>query len=128
MIRKFSLIIFCAIGLFTINAHARANHSFAQGLAIEYELPPNDPQVFSNIFFWTVSATCTVISEVEDNLISINMLRKAGAVNGIELITGDSMNLFLHPGDQLKIRAESGSKVELTNLGTVPIKTSCTTG
>ncbi len=125
MIRKLGITLLCAGGLFSTQTFSITNHVFTQGLAVEYELPPNDPQVFSNIFFWTLKAVCTVISDVPDNSISIKMLRKTGSVNGIQLTVGDAEGLMMHPGDKLNITAESGAKVELLNLGNISIKASC---
>ena len=98
-----------------------------QGITVEYELKPNEPQVFSNIFFWTIKAVCTVISDAPDNAISIKMLRKTGNVNGIPLTAGDMAELLVHPGDKLYITANSGANVELINLGIASIHASCTT-
>lgn len=128
MLRKIGVTLLCATGLFATNAFSTTEHLFTQGLAVEYELPPNDPQVFSNIFFWEVKAICIVISDVQDNTIRIKMLRKSGSVNGLNLTTDDVTSLTAHPGDKLHITAASGAKVELTNVGAQPIKASCSTG
>ncbi len=128
MLRKMGVTLLCATGLFATNAFSTTEHLLTQGLSVEYELPPNDPQVFSNIFFWEVKALCVVISEVEDNTITIRMLRKTGSVNGLNLSTDDVTSLTAHPGDKMHITAASGAKVELTNIGTQSIKASCSTG
>ena len=124
--RKIGITLLCASGLFSTQAFSLTEHVFTQGLAVEYELTPNEPQILSNIFFWTVKAVCTVISDVPDNSISVKMLRKTGSVNGIPLTVGDTTGLMMNPGDKLNITADSGAKVELLNLGTVAIKASCT--
>jgi hypothetical protein len=102
------------------------NHIFTQGVGIEYELPVNDPQVFSNIFFWTLKATCIIVSDTAANPISVKMLRKTGSVNDTPLTTGDSLGLIVQPGDKINITAVSGAKVELVNHGNKTIKASCT--
>lgn len=127
MMRKLGIALLCAGALFSSHAFSITEHVFTQGLAVEYEFTPNEPQVLSNIFFWTVKAVCTVISDVPDNAISIKMLRKTGSVNGIPLTVGDSTGLTINPGDKLNITADSGAKVELVNLGNVSIRASCTT-
>ena len=125
MIRKIGVALLCVGGLFATNAFSITNHEFKQGLTVEYELAPNDPQVFSNVFFWTIKSTCTVISEFPDNSIFTTMIRKSGSVNGIPLTAPDAMSLTAQPGDKLNITAESGAKVELVNLGLYTIKASC---
>ncbi len=127
MMRKIGVTLLCAGGLFTTSAFSVTHHVFTQGIAVEYELLPNDPQVFSNIFFWTVKAVCTVISDVPENSITVTMLRKSGSVNGIPLIAPDTIGLTAQPSDKLNITADSGAKVELLNLGTHAIKASCAT-
>lgn len=127
MIRKIGFTLLCASGLLTTNAFSVTYHNFTQGLAVEYELPANDPQVFSNIFFWKIKATCTIISDPPENPLSVKMLRKTGSVNQIPLSAGDSMGLVVQPGDKLNVTADSGAKVELLNLGPKTIRASCST-
>ena len=125
--RKFWLPFFCALSFFTSNAFATTNHVFFQGLSVEYELPVNDPQIFSNIFFWTVKASCTIISGTPENPFNVTMLRKTGSVNEIMLTSGDSMDIVVQLGDKLNITAVSGAKVELVNHGNTSVKASCST-
>ena len=127
MLRKIGFSLLCGCGLFSTTAFSLTTHIFAQGMAIEYELPANDPQVFSNIFFWTLKATCTILSDTNENPISVKMLRKTGSVNDTQLTTGDSMGLVVQPGDKLNITAVSGAKVELVNRGSRTIKANCST-
>jgi hypothetical protein len=122
------MTLLCAIGLCATPSFAATEHPFTQGISIEYELLPNEPQVFSNVFFWEIKAVCTIISNTPDNKISIKMLRKTGSVNGVPLTTDEITYLTGQPGDKLYITAPSGAKVELTNLGAQSIKTSCTAG
>lgn len=125
MIRKIVMSLLCASGLWASNAIATTEHVFSQGMAIEYELPVNDPQVFSNIFFWTIKANCMLTSEAPENIISVKMLKKSGTVNTRELVSGDSVELLVQTGETIFIAAESGAKVELNNLGTKKVMASC---
>lgn len=125
MIRKIGVSLLCAGSLFTTCAFSTSDHVFTQGLAIEYELPTNEAQTFSNIFLWTIKAVCTVISDAPDNPLTIKMLRKTGVVNGDPLKSGDLVNLIVHPGDKLYITADPAAKVELMNTGPQTIKASC---
>ena len=125
--RKFGAALICVVSLYTTSAFSTANHNFIQGLSVEYELPVNDPQVFSNIFFWTIKAVCTIVSETSENPLSVTMLRKNGLVNDLQLTQGDSMGLVVQPGDRLHITAVSGAKVELVNQGVKTVRASCST-
>jgi hypothetical protein len=127
MIQKIGVALLCACSIFSTSTFSATNHVFMQGLTVDYEIKPNEPQVFSNIFFWTIKAVCTVISEAPDNSISVKMLKKTGSINGIPLTAGDTTELVVHPGDKLYITANSGANVELTNQGIVSIHASCAT-
>ena len=67
-----------------------------------------------------------VISESDNNMLLVKALRKSGSVNGMHLVMGDQTILSAKPGDLFTISAESGAKVEVTNLGLTPFKASCT--
>lgn len=127
MTRKIGFTLLCASGLLSASAFATNYHTFQQGLAIEYELPANAPQVFSNIFFWKIKATCVIISENTGNPLSVKMLRKTGSVNETPLETGESLGLTVQSGQTFNVTADSGAKVELVNLGDKAIKASCLT-
>lgn len=127
MIRKIGFTLLCASGLLTTNVFATTYHTLRQGLAIEYELPANAPQVFSNIFFWRIIADCVIISENLGNPLSVTMLKKTGSINTTPLSTGDSIGLTVQQGQSFHVTAMPGAQVELVNLGNKLIKASCTT-
>ncbi len=126
MMRKIGLFLIGSV-LFSTNAFATTNHVFAPGLAIEYELPTNDPQVFSNVLFWTIKATCTIVSDSPESHISIKMIRKTGSVNDLPLNAEQPVELIVKQGDKLNITANSGAQVELINHSEQTIKASCAT-
>ncbi|MCX7117085.1 MAG: hypothetical protein NTW94_04115 [Legionellales bacterium] len=128
MLKKIGFPLLCAGSLFATSAFSITEHVFTQGLSVEYEFAPNDPQVFSNIFFWEVKANCTVISNEPVTPFSATMLRKSGSLNYSPLVAGDTLVISVQPGDTFHITAESGAKVELTNLGNDLIKANCATG
>jgi len=127
MLRKLTAIIICAASIFTASAHATKQHVFTQGLSVDYEFLVNEPQVFSNVFFWTIKATCTIVDGAPESLISAKMLKKTGIVNDTTLATNETFTTTLRLGDKLNIVAIAGSQVELINLGTQTLKVSCTT-
>ena len=129
MIRKIGFTLLCAGGLLTTQTFATTYHNFQKGLSIDYELPVNDPQVFSNIFFWQIKATCIISSKsvAVENPLSVKMVHKTGQINETRLSENQSITLTVQAGDRLDVIAESGAKVKLVNQGTQPIKASCTT-
>lgn len=125
MIRQMGLTVLCAASLMSAKASFATEHTFSQVAAYEFTLPSNEPQIFTNTFFWTVDSKCTIMSDIQDNPISFTVLRKSGSLNGIQLSKGDAMELLVHPGDHLHITAASGGRVELVNYGEKTIKASC---
>ena len=125
MIRKLGFTLLCSIGLLSSNICSAKEHMLSQAAVYEFSLPSNEPQVFTNSFFWTIESKCVISSDQEDNPFSFTVLRKTGALNGIPLVKGDTVDLVVHPGEQLYISAASGGRVELTNRGSKLITASC---
>lgn len=125
MIKKISVILFCAFYLLPGSLLAASHEIFVPGLTLEYELPVNVPQVFSNVFLWTVKGTCTIISDTENNPIQVKANRGTGAINNAEIKEGDILLFNVKNGETLSIMANSGSQVELTNQGEKTIKARC---
>lgn len=125
MLRKIGLTLLSTVALFNANASFATEYTFSQASGYEFKLPPNEPQIFTNTFFWVVDAKCTIISDSENNPFSFTVLRKSGSLNGVPLSKGDAMELIVHPGDQLHITAASGGRIELVNYGVDTIKAVC---
>ena len=128
MLRKIGLTVLSAASLFSTSTFSATEHVFGMSAPYEFTLPPNVPQVFSNVFFWSVEANCNISSKSENNLFSFTVLRKSGSLNNIPLSEGDAMALVVHPGDILHITAVSGGRIELTNHGESAITASCVSG
>lgn len=115
---------FCLSTLLT--APALASNQYGP---YEYILPVNEPQIIANISMWTVRADCIIISEEEEeaviNIINVKALYKKGAVNDIKLTRGDKMLVTVEPGEIMRLTAESGARVELTNQGEKDITARC---
>lgn len=97
----------------------------ALGNSIDYTLLPQEPQVFTNVFYWVIKANCTIYSDIEDNNILIKFLKKTGSVNNQHLNAGDELNITLHNEEVISIVSNPGSKVELVNQGNTTIKATC---
>ncbi len=95
------------------------------GTPIEYLLPPGEPLVVANQFYWTINAKCVVSSVAEENTLAVSFLRKTGTVNGQTLTEGDELNFILMNNEVLNIMAPPGSKVQLINLGSEEVRASC---
>ncbi len=109
------------------NSAIAATYQFQSGPPVEYSLPPHTPQEFSNVFMWKVKASCKIITKETQVPIAFKVLRKKGAVDGINMSVGDSITLVFYPDQKVEITAESGGVVQLENLGEKTISASCTT-
>lgn len=126
MLRKLSLsLLFVAASLSPV-AFSMEPHAIQQGITLEYDLPPNQPQLFINYTFWSIEANCKITGEDESDDLVAEALLKKGKVNGIPLTQGQMMNVTVHPGDNLLLSADSGAKVKITNLGAHTLKAICT--
>jgi Trk K+ transport system NAD-binding subunit len=127
MLRKIGVGLLCAAAsLSTTVANSTTTHVLQKGMTVEYELLPNEPQVFINYLFWAVEANCIISSEDDSNDLLAEALARKGAVNGVVLSAGESMHVEVHAGENLKLRAESGAKVQITNFGQHSVKATCT--
>jgi hypothetical protein len=126
MLRKFGLCLLCFAASLSTSAYSTESHLLQRGVTIEYELPSNDPQIFLNYLFWPVEANCKIDSQDEGDEFLVVALAKKGKVNDIGLSAGESLRITVHPGENLKINADSGAKVEITNLGPHTVKATCT--
>ncbi|MDI1351424.1 MAG: hypothetical protein PSV35_01435 [bacterium] len=125
MLRKIGFSLLCAAATLTTNAYCMSNHALQAGITIEYELPAGEPQLFSNFLFWSVEADCKLFTEDESNLLVIEAKAKSGKINGMPVSKGDMISLLIHGGDVLRLQADGGAKVEITNTGEHLVKASC---
>ncbi|QMT60973.1 MULTISPECIES: hypothetical protein [unclassified Legionella] len=126
MLRKFGLGLLCIAASLSTSAYSTQSHLLQRGVTIEYDLPSNDPQIFLNYLFWPVEANCKITTEDEGDELLVVALAKKGKVNDINLSAGESLRITVHPNENLKLSAESGAKVEITNFGTHTVKATCT--
>lgn len=126
MLKKLAFVLLCASTTLANHTYAMETHSLQSGVTIVYDLPPNEPQQFINYMFWTVEAECKLTSPDESNEFFAKALAKKGKINGITLSSGHNISLTVRSGDVMKLSAESGAKVEITNLGPSTVKATCT--
>ncbi len=123
--RNLLAIILCVLGLNTFAANINPQE-IQIGSSVQYKLLPNDPQLISNQYLWTVSAICIIKNKTDDNFLSIKVTKKQGTLNDEVLVAGDSRIIRLKYNDEINITAKSGAEVELLNIGKTPIITECT--
>jgi hypothetical protein len=124
MLKKIGLALFAAASLCTAS-QAMVNNTMQQHMTVEYELQPNEPQLFTNPMFWAIEANCEIITEDESDDLLVEAIAKKGKINDIPLNAGESMSLTVHHGENLKLRADSGAKVQITNYGNQTVKAVC---
>lgn len=125
MLRKTGLILSCALLSLSLSSYATTIHRLHEGITLEYDLPPNDPQVFVNYMFWRVESTCKIFMEADGAILRAEVLAKKGKINNLPLVAGESMEIDFHSGDILKFSADSGAKVQITNMSSHNVHATC---
>jgi hypothetical protein len=96
---------------------------------IDFYFQPDKSQVFTNVFAWTLKASCQVVCDDSvSNRMQATILKKSGSLNKQTLNLGESMCLDIHNGDVFELVAPPGSKVEIKNIGESSIKANCSVG
>lgn len=126
MLKKIGFSLLLAAASVSTNVYSvTINHQLQAGMSIEYDLPPNDPQLFTNYMFWAVEANCKISTEDESNVLFAEATNKKGKINNITLNKGQSTRVTVHPGENLKLSADSGAQVRITNEGEHIVKAIC---
>ena len=125
MIRKLGLTLACAASLFSAPSFSATEHVFSANAHFDFTLPANEPQVFTNTFFFALESKCSIIDITENIPFSFKVLRKSGSFNGTKLATGDQMDVVVHPNDVFTIMAASGGRVELINHSDKAVTARC---
>jgi hypothetical protein len=125
MRKKLKTALFCISALLATPVISASPYLFQVSPSVDYELPPNDPKVISNVFRWTINAECTVVESDETSSILFKILRKTGTINQIILAKGETLRVAVHPDDTFQVIAIPGASVELTNEGETTITARC---
>lgn len=125
MLRKIGFTLLCAAATFSPSAFSITTNALTAGITLEYDLLPNEAQIFINPMFWAIEAECKISTEDSSDELRAEVLAKKGKINGITLDKGGVINLVVHAGDKLKIGADSGAKVQIINLGEHTVKATC---
>lgn len=127
MLRKLGLTLLCAAATLSTPTYAMTALPLQAGMTIEYIFPANEPLVLVNYMFWAVEGNCKIITDDNSNELFAEALAKKGKVNDVVLRAGESMRVTVHHGDTLKLGADSGAKVKITNFGPHDVKAICST-
>ncbi|USQ13353.1 hypothetical protein J2N86_11760 [Legionella lytica] len=128
MLRKIGFGLLCMAASLNTHAYSLENNEIqARAITVEYEFLPNQPLVLANYMFWTINANCIITTENSSAPLNVIALAKKGKINDIPVTAGDSMQVPVFNGETLRLSADSGARVEITNLGELTVKASCTT-
>lgn len=126
MLKKIGLSLLLAAATVSAESYAiTSNIPQAAGSTVIYELRPNQPQEIANYMFWPIEANCQIASEDEGDVLYAVALAKSGKLNEIPWTKGDSLSVTVHNGENLKIYAERGAKVSITNQGLHTVIATC---
>lgn len=126
MLKKIGFSLLLVAASVSTNVYSvTINHQLQLGMSIEFNLPPNDPQLFTNYMFWAVDANCRISTEDESDALFAEATNKKGKINNVALNKGDSALVIVHDGDNLKLSADSGAQVRITNQGEHMVKAVC---
>ena len=126
MIKQLKTAFFCITTLLATPLLASTLYTFQTSPAVDYELPSNEPQVFSNVFRWAIHAECVAIQDSDETTILFKMLRKKGVLNDISLSRGESIRINVQRDEKFTIVAEPGATVQMTNEGDELLIARCT--
>lgn len=90
------------------------------------KLAPQESKSLTNSFAWTVNAICSIQNTSSNGKVRIEIVTHKGRVNGKNLSQGQGTSLSVKGHDNIAVSAESGTKVNLKNVGTTEIQAACT--
>lgn len=120
-----------------------ATHELMPNSNAIFRLEPNAPEIFTNIFMMTITASCSVTlespkaletpadepSSPEDSeaktTLHVRGLTRSVEIDQRVINVGDTMDLSLENGSSFTIKAKSGARVELINMGDYTIVANC---
>ncbi len=123
--RKTMMALLLVLGVSSVQAE---QHHILPGIKMDFMLTPNKREEFTNFAFQTVQANCAISTEDGiGNDIFVEVLRKKGKINDLPVSTGDNIVVRVRDKEVLRITAEPGGRVALTNIGQHAVKATCST-
>jgi hypothetical protein len=112
-----TLFFFTIVGLVCAQSNAYARM---------ISLNPHESKSLTNNSFGILHATCVVQNvHQKSSKIKINVLKNSGTVNGRRLSTGQGTLIQVRNNGSVSVSAESGTKINLINLGAGALQASC---
>lgn len=126
MIKKIGFGLLSLGMLIDVQSYAMV-HQLNSAVSMELELVPNETQNYDNIFLWSISAECTVRTVDDSDLLNLKVAKGSGELNGQKLEKGQSINIVVHNGDKIMIKANKRSSVDIINRGLHTVSGTCST-
>lgn len=108
------LSFFMALCLISISVNAKT-----------VNLAAHETKVLTNYSLWNYHTTCDVKTDNKKDKIQIKVLKNSGTVNGKTLTSGQSKIIALKNNSHIDVSAESGTEINLINLGDSELQASC---
>ncbi len=110
------LSFFMALCLMSISVNAKT-----------VNLSAHETKVLTNYYLWTYHTTCNIKTDNKNDKIQIKVVKNSGTVNGKILTSGQSKIIDLKSNSHIYVSAESGTEINLINLGDSDLQASCST-
>lgn len=127
MLKRIGCTLLCAGAFFSSAVFAVPQQQLMAGLTMEFVFIPNDPQEFTNFYWSRIDATCVISTPDASNPMFAEGKDRKGRVNDIPISKGESMTVVVRNGDKLRLSAEAGAVVRITNMGASTLKATCST-
>lgn len=126
MLRKVGFALLCSAISIGTPCYSMTTHTLRPGVTLEYDLPPHEAQLFVNYMFWSVEALCKITMEEDEAVdLFIEALAKKGKINDIPISAGETRTVNVLVGGTLKLNADSGAKVQITNQSDHMVHATC---
>jgi hypothetical protein len=104
------------------------NNSVVNAVGLEFVFLPSIPIRIENPLSRTMDAKCTIESqETQNELIGV-MKIKTASINNMPLSPGDGVSILVKNGDIMRIIADFGARIEMTNHGEGVVRAVCSIG
>jgi hypothetical protein len=90
-----------------------------------HQFQPNQPEKFSNPFFWSVTIQCHAKFNNAQARFRATVKDKSGDVNGQHVKKGQVVYLTVSNGQKINLSASGWATVEITNMSNMPVTVTC---
>lgn len=122
MLKKIGFFAIAAV--FSSNLMAM-NQDVAPNFNLNYSLQPNSPEPFYNIQMSPVHIDCQYKTREPSVSVEVVVLKRGGELDDRVIKEGDAFTVMVENGSKMKIMAQAGAQVQLTNKGNFPIDATC---